>query len=578
MKHHGLLNLRCLILIPILVVLLLAAACGEDATSTPLPTPTAPPTATTAPPTPTPTAVPTPTPSFFTSQVPRLIVAMTPGGYESNTTWRGPCCLGLVDKMPMYETLISIDPTSGAYVPQLASSWEMRPDGKAWTLDLEENVPWHFGWGEFTADDVIHVWERVTSEDSIATDLTLWRELVGRPGDFGVEGQHKITFNLTRVEPDLDLHLATRVGNFVMINKAQWDAEGEEGMERKPAGTAPYQFVERKLAESVLYERIENHWRHTPDFKELLLRLAPENATRLAMLLAGEAHIVDLPRDIQEDAISKGFTRVSSVIPGTAATYNFGGTYFSFPDDLDKTVPWLDKKVREAMNRAVNRDEIIDELFAGRAQKAVAQYFHPSEQGWDPSWPDRFEEAYGYDPERARELLAEAGYPDGFEFTLIANPWAGFPELTQVSEALTIYFAEVGIDVVMEEVEYVKTRPDVRARKLHGKLIGWPPFGMGPPAYRTRLLYDGRTEGYFYGFVHPDLDAKYDEVEATLPRADRERIQREMGEFLIFEYAGIPIAHVAFEAIVDPEVVANYVINGAYSVSFTNLELVEAAK
>ena len=441
---------KMLAFVPLILLLVIAVACGDEATPTspPAATPTtAPATATPVPPTPTPlpeatptptkaaakvepTAIPTPTPvtAFVPTPTPTPIITPTPrpAGIATSTTTRLITVIStppydtyvsyslsgggdeFQDKRPIYETLINTHHKTAQYYPELTTAWEVSPDAKTWTFDLRENVPWHFGFGDFTAEDVRHTWELYTKEDSITLYTGTFKAMLETSENIEVVNDHKVIWNLVRPEPDLVYHISTRENMFMMVNKAQWDEVGAEGWDKQPSGTGAYRFVERNLGENVLYERVENHWRKTPEFKELYYRFVHEQAVRLAMALTGEAHIVNLAPDLHEQAISRGWKLVQAFVPPTAVTYNFGGLYFGTPELLDPDVKWMDKRVREAMNRAINREEIIDTIFFGRAELAMLQYWHPTQQGWNPQWEEDFEEYYGFDTEKAKALLTDA--------------------------------------------------------------------------------------------------------------------------------------------------------------------------
>ena len=116
---------------------------------------------------------------------------------------------------------------------------------------------------------------------------------------------------------------------------------------------------------------MDNHWSEKPDFKELEIRIVPEETTRFAMLMSGEAHIVDLPRELQKEAIGKGMKVISSSQPVDWMTIYFGGQYYTPGDPkFQANIPWTNKKVRQALNMAVNRQEIIRTIFAGEGKLA----------------------------------------------------------------------------------------------------------------------------------------------------------------------------------------------------------------
>ena len=128
---------------------------------------------------------------------------------------------------------------------------------------------------------------------------------MARAEEVKVVNDYQVVFRLKRPMSIIP-YIASRAGELRIVSKAQWDKEGLEGFEKRPAGTGSYRYVGRKTGMSVEYERVDNHWSEKPDFKELEIRLVPEETTRFAMLMSGEAHIVDLPRELQKDALSKG--------------------------------------------------------------------------------------------------------------------------------------------------------------------------------------------------------------------------------------------------------------------------------
>ena len=615
MKILRVIKPKMLAFLPMILLLAITVACGEDATPTPEPTATpttAPATPTPVPPTstpvpeakPTPTAMakaeptatptpvvakqPTPTPTpvitppprpvgAVTSTTPRLVVAIGTPLSPSYVSYNVECCGGqAMDKRPIYEWLINTRHDTGAYYPELTTGWELSPDAETMTFDLRENVPWHFGYGDFNAQDVRHTWELFTRDDSIALSAGSFIAMLETSENIEVVNDHKVIWNLVRPEPDLVYHISTRENMFVMVNKAQWDAEGAEGWDRKPSGTGPYRFVERKIGEHVVYERVEDHWRKTPEFKELEFRFADEQAVRLAMILTGEAHISSLGTDLHEEALSRGMKLVQSFVPPTAVTYNFGGLFLATPENVRDDEVWLDKRVRKAMNHAINRQEILDTIFAGRGELAELMYWHPTQQGWNPQWAEDFEEWYGYDPELSKELLAEAGYPDGFNTKILGCPRPSFPEIMQIDEALAVYFKEVGINVTIDSADCGRLYRMATERSYHGFLVGWQPFSMGPPGLRAKLVYLSGPEGGSEGYTHPDVDALWATLNAEVNPDERERLQVEIGNHLFYEYCCIHIVRTFYQAIVDPEVVGEYILPGTIA-GYTHLEHIKAA-
>ena len=158
---------------------------------------------------------------------------------------------------------------------------------------------------------------------------------------------------------------------------------------------------------------MQDHWSgFTPEFDELELRFTLEPATKLAMLLSGEADIAVIPRELLGDAASGGMEVVTSVQLSKQVVVMNNGLYHGEGENPE--LPWADVRIREAMNRALNREEINDALYNGEAELLVRYGMHEPHEGFVPELVERFETEYGYDPERAMQLLEEAGYPDAF--------------------------------------------------------------------------------------------------------------------------------------------------------------------
>src|SRR6201993_1441262 len=297
-----------------------------------------------------------PAPSPAKPKLERLRVAVAPLGWDTNFTWLNPRS-GNLDKRPALEFLVGIDRHTGAYMPELAEQWEMSPDGKRWTISLRKGVKFHEHWGEFTARDVRHAVFLITQPESVQSDASTWRTLMGvaktdtieevaRKVEQGVEivDDYTVLFHLTQGAPEFVETISPNT-DLPIESKARWDAGGKELYGQKVVGTGPFEFVERKLGAYVLYKRVENHWRQTPEYKELEFRWVPEDVTRLATLLSGEVHISDVPRALQKEAVGTGMQVLTSQLPAMQHPWQFGGLYFASPDKLDPSVPFVKKEV-----------------------------------------------------------------------------------------------------------------------------------------------------------------------------------------------------------------------------------------
>jgi peptide/nickel transport system substrate-binding protein len=474
---------------------------------------------------------------------------------------------------PFLETLLDIDPKTGEFTPRLAEKWQASPDMKEWTFWLRKGVQFHNGFGEFTAKDVVHSHAFMLREDATATFVGIWRNVE----EVKVIDDYQVVFRMKRPVSMMP-YLTSRSCDLRIVSKAQWDKEGLEGFDKRPAGTGSYRYLERKLGYSISYERVDKHWGgERPDFKELEIRLVPEATTRLAMLLGGEAHIVDLPRELQKEATGRGMTLFSSSQPVDWISVYLGGQYYLPGDEkFQANVPWTNKKVRQAMNMAVNRQELRDTIFAGKAVPAYVSGWLPISEGWNPSWVERFDQLYGYNPAKAKELLKEAGYAPGklpVKVVAFTNP--GESEGPQVAEALGIYFQEVGIDATIETLDPAKVRDMARSKSMHCCI--WPNIVSWRP---SEELIRGGYSGYGNGhnFVDEFIQKNYTALTQAVDATERQRIARAIGDHLYEEIADIPLFWTYNEVAANPKVVAGWTYPGLGGGRSTHFHLLKAAK
>jgi ABC-type transport system substrate-binding protein len=399
----------------------------------------------------------------------------------------------------------------------------------------------------------------------------LWREAE----EIKVVNDYQVVFRLKRPMSIIP-YIASRAGELRIVSKVQWDKEGLEGFEKRPAGTGSYRYVGRKTGISVEYERVDNHWSDKPEFKELEIRVVPEETTRFAMLMSGEAHIVDLPRELQKDAVSKGMKVFSSSQPVDWMSIYFGGQYY-MPGDpkFQANVPWTNKKVRQALNMAVNRQEILKTIFAGKGTLAYVSGWLPISEGWNPEWEKKFDQTYGYNPARAKELLKEAGYPSGMKLKLLAFTNPGESEGPQVADALGIYFKEVGIEVEIEVIDWARIRDMFRNKNIQcciwPNIISWRPVEDW-----IRVVHYSKAQNHH--FEDEFIDKHYLALRDTVDPAERQRLARAIGDHLFDEFPDMPLIWFYNEVVVNPKVVADWQYPGIGAGRSTHFHLLKAVK
>ena len=505
--------------------------------------------------------------------VDRLVIGLEPANADTNLFWASASDISL---FPALGRLIGNDALTGDYSSDgLAASWEVNDDFTEWTFHLHPEAEWHFGWGPVTAADVIHSYELHTGDDVTQTAVA---QLRGAE----VEAIDDKTVRFTFQEPRVNFLFAVASrGSMLIYSKAQYDAEGIEGYVARPAGTEHYQVVERVSGQYIRFERVENHWSGTDAaFPEMEFRWTPEASTKLAGLLAGELHITNLPRELQGDATDRGMNVLVSTNPSGHITANFNGLYRRSGDPATNgELPWADIRIREAMNRALDREVILDVLYAGRAEKVAVYGMGPNNEGYVPELEERFEAEYGYDPARAKELLAEAGYPDAFAdptIPIIVSQISGNPEVATLAELLDVFFRDIGLQTEMREIDWASMNAMGRGREAY---VINPnrnaPVRPTEPFLSTWYTTDGSPNG---GFEDDHIQELTERLMVTVDRDERTLIASEAYTYLFEQYAEMPIAAIFAEMTVNPEIVTDWTFPGVTAGGMSHWHLITPAE
>jgi ABC-type transport system substrate-binding protein len=611
MRQAWLFRSKVLVSSLIMLLAMIAVACGSSATATAVPptatrapapaaAPTAAPAAAAAPasaptlaapaftaPTkaaaaPVPTATKAPVAAVRGKpKVETLVISVDPAAGETNLHWNGT-----VDHHQQFdlvsEVLVDIDPKTNLWVPELAKSWQMSPDGKEWTLQLQKGVQWHNNWGEFTAKDVLHTAAMYQRKDAILGYARDWREIDLEKSK--AVSDYEVVLSLKNPNPDYLFYLAPS-GAGIMASKAQWDKGGDEAYKQDMIGTGPYRYTGRTYGVNVTYELLPNHWRRNnppPDFQKVDLRWIKETATRNAGLLAGTIHLTELTRELADAAVAnKGMKIIQSNFPGNNVAGVFQGMYPAEVGKFDPpfmypNLPFQNIKVREAMNRAIDKETIAKTLFSGRVTLAPVNGYYPTLPGWNPDWLKNFDQKYGYDPKKARQLLAEAGYGPNNPVKVkgILMNFFGFPESQDTLQAFEVMFRDVGIEMTLEEWEFSKYFAAWTNKKPESVGI-W----IIPPSYKTvyaQLSVFNRSASVAHLYETAKLDELFAKLQATVDESGRDKIQREMGNILYDEYANIPLFYIFIEFVANPNIVDQWPFPGSDGANYGHFDLITA--
>ena len=410
---------------------------------------------------------------------------------------------------PVFDTLLGFDYDKGGVGPGVAERWERAADGQSWTFYLRSGLRWHNG-DPLTAEDVKFSLERTMSQDSLASRAAALRRNVER---IEVIDARTVRIFTTGVQPYFPEGLSRAVfQEGQLMPKKYIETVGVEEFRKKPIGSGPWKFVRSVPGDRVEYEAVDYpHWRGRPHFKRLVILLVPEESTRIAMVRTGEAAIASIsPESVREAEAAK--LRVVSV-PGTMqAVYHFYGAYR--PEF--KNSPIADVRVREALSLAINRQQIIDHVMYGKALWPMPfATFRYSVDMDTARWETWSREALRYDPVRAKKLLAEAGYANGFPLTFVNTALPGTPFMTQIGEAVADFWTKIGVQVTLQNVEWGAFQPMERGEQKG--LTG------NASMYRTagRPVAESRYESGFHSKSQQHLLGDAEHCPATCQEFDK---------------------------------------------------------
>ncbi|MDD3827848.1 MAG: ABC transporter substrate-binding protein [Anaerolineae bacterium] len=408
----------------------------------------------------------------------------------------------------MYDTLLWVN-EEGILEPALAKDWEVSEDGSEYTFYLRDDVTFHNG-EPFNADAVVFSWER--AKDAGFEYSNLWQLATT------VEKVDDYTVKITTEGPDA-LFLTTVADNWAIIPPQYFQEVGQAGFDEHPVGTGPYVFVEWVKGDRIVLKANPDYWREdTPKLENLIFRPIPESATRVAAIQTGEVDIVT--RLSSEEAQSLlGVPNVTVIKYAQARVY-----YIAF-NNVSTGVgqPTEDPLVRQAMNYAVDIEAIIDSLFNGFAKPAIG-FVATGELGYDNVEP------FGYDPDKARELLAEAGYPDGFEMDM-ACPAGAYTHFEEVCEAVAGYLGEVGIQAnleIMESGHYW----ELEAAKELPPLFGDSWSATDGEAYRRLIGALGGEEAAYSSWSDEKIIDMLVEIKSTVDQEERAKLYGELQVYM----------------------------------------------
>jgi peptide/nickel transport system substrate-binding protein len=448
----------------------------------------------------------------------------------------------------LHDALVKPMP-GNAWAPSLAESWTASKDGLTYEFVLRKGVKFHNG-EPVTAADVKFSFERYKGAGA--------KLLKERVRDVQVADPGRVRFVLKEPWPDfMTFYGTSATGSGWIVPKAYVEKVGDDGFKRAPIGAGPYKFVSFNPGIELVMEAYEGYWRKVPNVKRLVLRSMPDETTRAAALKKGDVDIAYLltgpvAEDVQR---TPGFKLV-------APKESQGTFWLDLPDQWDPKSPWHDRRVRQAAShaidrRALNQAETLGFSFpTGSLIPRVLEF-------------SRFFEPDAFDPPKAKRLLAEAGYPNGFDAGDL-YPW---PPYDSMGEALAGYLQSVGIRTKIRSMERAAMLTAWREKKLKNVIVGIT--GAGGNA-ATRLEAYVSKNGVYTSGVIPEVEDLFQRQARETDVKKREALVHQIQGILHERVTHIPIYELAFIWGVGPrleEPGINLIRSFAYSAPLEDLRL-----
>ena len=396
------------------------------------------------------------------------------------------------------------------WAPSLAESWTPSKDGLTYDFVLRRGVKFHNG-DPLTAEDVKFSFERYKGAGAST--------LKARVGAVEVVDPLHVRFRLKQPWPDFMTFYATpATGAAWIVPKKYVEKVGDEGFKKAPIGAGPYRFVSFNPGIELVVEAYDGFWRKTPAVKRLVFKSIPDEATRLAMLKRGEADVAYSIRGPNAEEVKR---TAGLTLKPTSPTFT---EWIVFTQQFDSKSPWADQRVRLAANLAIDRKAINEAEYLGYGKLAFSMIPRDLEFHWAPP-------PYAFDPERAKRLLAEAGYPKGFDAVEMATDAVYAPE----AEAVINGFQAIGIRARLQPMERAGFyKADQEKTFKHLVRVGSAAAGNAATRIEAFVISTGIRA---YG-GYPDIDSLFRDQATEMDKKRREamltKLQQLMHERAMF--------------------------------------------
>ncbi|AWL11332.1 Periplasmic dipeptide transport protein [Saliniradius amylolyticus] len=447
----------------------------------------------------------------------------------------------------LYNRLIRYNPETGQLEPELATSWLLRDDGVTYEFQLRKDVPFHSTpyftpTRNFNVDDVIFTFDRWrmlshnyhnVSGGSYpyfeSLELSQVVEEVSR-----ING-YRVKIKLSHPDSSFLASLAT---DFAIILSAEYaeyleDEELDKSLiDRRPIGTGPYKFASFQRNSHIRYFRHPDYWAGPAKPEQLLYDITPTSSMRLAKLITGECDVAAYPAQTELKVIQEHPELTLDELPGL----NVGFWAFN-----TKRPPFDNPKVRRALAMAIDKETLLDAVYFDSAVRAKG-ILPPT------SWAyDQTQQEVNYNPVRARQLLEEAGFGEGFSMNIWALPVQRpyNPNARKMAEIMQRYLAEIGVSARIISYEWSNFRERLRAMQHDSVLIGWSADNVDPDNFYRPLLSCPAVDSGSNraNWCHPEFDKVLEQALMSADKQQRTALYRQANQILNDQMPLVPLAH-----------------------------------